>query len=263
MHFLVSLLQNFLDWVISKKPFLPHILNERHRIPIIAHRGAHEQEGFKENTLEAFKWCVDHDIWGIEMDIRWTCDDIPIILHDPNCGRHFDYPDLFVDEVHFDELRKLVPDIPSFAEVLDLCEGKVHLMLELKTPLTHRQNQILAAHLESSKPVRDYHLLSLDPTIFATVRFAPKECFLPVAELNTTFISNLSAQYGWGGLCGYYLFLNDHKVEQHHHLRQKVGVGFINYPSTLVQSLEKGVDWIFTDRVVTLSEFVKHLPRRK
>lgn len=263
MSFFLRLLQNTLDWFVSKKPFLPNALIDRSRIPMVAHRGAHEAGQFTENTLAAFAWCVENKVWGIEMDVRWTLDDIPVILHDPDCGRVFSRSDVIVEDVTYEKLRSEVPEVPSLADVLEICELKVHLMLEIKTPLSERQNQIMSAHLEGLNPVRDYHLLSLDPTLFTTVQFAPKECFLPVAETNTNFISDLSAQYGWGGLCGYYLFLNDHKVEQHHHLRQKVGVGFINYPSTLAQELEKGADYIFTDRVISLTQFVKNLPRKK
>ena len=67
---------------------------------LIAHRGDHDQfiagaeearlETYcRENTLDAFERCRAAGVFGIECDIQWSCDSVPMIIHDPDAGRVF------------------------------------------------------------------------------------------------------------------------------------------------------------------------------
>ncbi|MFN2166628.1 MAG: glycerophosphodiester phosphodiesterase, partial [Anaerolineae bacterium] len=49
------------------------------RCKIIAHRGQHDNRGVPENTLAAFKAARSCGVWGIELDIRWTRDLVPVV----------------------------------------------------------------------------------------------------------------------------------------------------------------------------------------
>ena len=59
---------------------------------VIAHRGAHDSTRIIENTLPAFTTASAAGVWGVECDIRWTADLVPVIHHDPTCQRLFGYP---------------------------------------------------------------------------------------------------------------------------------------------------------------------------
>jgi len=101
-----------------------------------AHRGLYNnQSKAPENSLSAFKLAIDN-IYGIELDVRLTKDNIPIVFHDASlkraCGLDKD-----VRDVTFSELEKLNifdsdEKIPLFKEVMNLIDGKVPVIIELK-----------------------------------------------------------------------------------------------------------------------------------
>ncbi len=100
---------------------------------IIGHRGQHDgNRAIKENTLAAFQACVDADVWGIEMDIQWTRNGEPVILHDKHGLRVFNDASIHPGNMTLRELRRKCPDIPSLEQVIEQFGGKIHLMLELK-----------------------------------------------------------------------------------------------------------------------------------
>ena len=56
---------------------------------IISHRGEHDNVQVLENTLQAFARARESGVWGVECDIRWTADQVPVIHHDPGGSRLF------------------------------------------------------------------------------------------------------------------------------------------------------------------------------
>lgn len=115
-----------------------------------AHRGLHKESHIApENSMEAFRLAVEKD-YGIELDVRLSKDNIPVVFHDNNlkrlCGIEKD-----VDELTFDELRELRlydsnEKIPHFKEVLDLVNGKVPIIVEIKA----KSNNSLLCSIVSS-----------------------------------------------------------------------------------------------------------------
>ena len=131
---------------------------------VVAHRGAHGP-GRPENTLPAFDAALACGAWGIEFDLRWTRDGVPVVVHDPDLARVFGL-DVAVGRTAAAELQRLCPQVPTLAEVLARYGGRAHLMVELKAeplPEPGRRNRILGELFAGLAPVRDYHLLSLSP----------------------------------------------------------------------------------------------------
>lgn len=99
-----------------------------------AHRGLHG-DGAAENTMTAFERACAAG-FGIELDVQLSRDGELVVFHDDTLKRLTDDPRR-VDEVDFHELKSLIlPDggrIPSFSEVLQLVNGRVPLLVELKT----------------------------------------------------------------------------------------------------------------------------------
>lgn len=101
-----------------------------------AHRGLYDNEhGIPENSIAAFRRAVDKG-YGIELDVHLTADNQLVVFHDDTltrmCGMNkkissFLYSDLM-------QLRLLGTEegIPLFKDVLDLIDGKVPLIIELK-----------------------------------------------------------------------------------------------------------------------------------
>jgi glycerophosphoryl diester phosphodiesterase len=221
---------------------------------IISHRGENDNRQIFENTLPAFEAARAAGVWAIECDIRWTRDLVPIIHHDPGCERLFRDP-ARIAGLEFAELRERFPLIPSLQEVITEYGGNTHLMLEIKAehyPAPERQKAVLQATLSSLVPGKDYHILLLDPALSARVDFLPTSVCYLVAELNVARLSRYALENGFGGLTGHYLMLNRNVQKRHLAAGQRIGTGFIHSRNALFRELNRGVEWIFSNRAVKL-----------
>ncbi len=232
------------------------------RCKLISHRGEHDNRDTRENTLAAFERAQAAGVWGIECDIRWTADLVPVICHDPGPRRVFGEPGT-VRSLTYDQLHARVPEIPRLEEVIQRFGGTTHLMLELKAepwPEPDRQRDILRSLLASLRPVADYHLLALDPAMFRSLDFLPNACFFPVAETNVQTISEQALAHGYAGLGGHYLLLTNALKEKHDAHGQRLGTGFPASKNCLFRELNRGIEWIFSNDAVMLQGILdRHL----
>ncbi|MFT4518016.1 MAG: glycerophosphoryl diester phosphodiesterase [Halioglobus sp.] len=223
---------------------------------IISHRGEHDNVTVMENTLEAFSAARKAGVWGIECDIRWTADLVPVICHDPGPLRVFGIEKV-VRELSFAELRSVAPLIPSLSEVIAEFGGNTHLMLEIKAeiwPDPSRQEDSLRSLLAPLIAVTHYHILALDPTLFTRVSFLPSQCFLPVSEINVRSLSRIALTQGFAGLGGHYLLLGNRLKERHAALDQRLGIGFPRSRNSLYRELNRGIEWVFSNDAVALQK---------
>lgn len=93
----------------------------------IAHRGLYN-DNIKENTIEAFDNAFNKGYEGIELDVRLTKDNVPVILHDSFLSRVFNKKGLLKDYT-YSEIKDI--GIPSLEEVLNRYSNKV-IIIELK-----------------------------------------------------------------------------------------------------------------------------------
>lgn len=99
-----------------------------------AHRGLHNGTR-AENSLSAFKAAKEAG-YGIELDVRLTSDGELVVFHDDTLERVTDREGR-VDSYTAKELSEIKlcdtgDGIPTFREVLELVDGKVPLLVELK-----------------------------------------------------------------------------------------------------------------------------------
>jgi glycerophosphoryl diester phosphodiesterase len=223
---------------------------------IIAHRGEHDNDRVIENTLPAFARARANGVWGIECDIRWTADLVPVICHDPSGERLFRNSRPLC-ELQFEEVRAQMPLIPSLAELIAEFGKNTHLMLEIKNeylPAPARQQDILRDHLAELEPGQDYHILALEAALLSRVNFVPpRYCYL-VAELDVDRLSRQCLELACGGLTGHYLLLGNTVCDRHRRAGQGIGTGFIASRSCLYRELNRGVDWIFSNDAVKLQK---------
>lgn len=99
-----------------------------------AHRGLHN-DIYPENSLAAFENALNHG-YGMELDVQLTKDGKCVIMHDFHllraCG-----VDRQVDECNYEEIKDLTLfgsdyKIPRFEEMLELINGRVPLIIEVK-----------------------------------------------------------------------------------------------------------------------------------
>ena len=228
---------------------------------IVAHRGAHQRRGALENTLSAFDAALEQGVWGIEFDIRWTRDLVPVVIHDPCLQRVFGLPHE-VCRCTLEELTALCPRVPTLADVILRYGGKLHLMAEIKAepyPEPRRQSQALSDLFSGLTPGEEFHLLAIAPDLFRRVPFAPPHACLPVARLNAAGLSRLSARAGFAGLAGHYLMVGESIIRQQHALGRRVGTGYVGSRSVLLREIRRGVDWVFTNHAVRVQQILKQV----
>ena len=103
----------------------------------IAHRGLWRSGGAPENSLAAFE-AACRASYGIELDVRLSADGEAVVFHDDTLERLTASAGL-VEEQTADELQALrllgsCEVVPMLDEVLTLVDGRVPLLVELKTP---------------------------------------------------------------------------------------------------------------------------------
>jgi glycerophosphoryl diester phosphodiesterase len=224
---------------------------------IVAHRG-YCAVGVKENTLESFRAAVAHGAWALEFDLRWTTDHLPMVHHDKTALRVFN-EDIAIDSLSFPECRKRFSLIPTFEELVAEFGGKVHLMIEIKDPVSGNQRRIdsIAKALKNLEPVRDYHLMSLNLDSLLECKFVPPKAWLPIAEFNVARMSQIAIEKNMAGLTGQYVLLDNETIRRHHDVGQKIGTGFIASRSVFNREVRRDVDWIFTNHAANIQAWAK------
>ncbi len=99
-----------------------------------AHRGLWSEDGFAENSLGAFNAASELG-YGIELDVRPSSDNVPVVFHDPLLDRLTQETGL-VSERSAGELTTISLSnggpIPSLNTVLKTVAGAVPVLIELK-----------------------------------------------------------------------------------------------------------------------------------
>jgi len=228
---------------------------------VISHRGEHDNRRVFENTMAAFLRAAEAGCWGIELDVRWTRDLQPVVMHDDNLKRVFGI-DLAVAQVDLQELRQRCPQVPTLAQVVERFGGRQHLMVELKRDRRgdyDTRGARLREILCTLEPARDYHFLALQVTQFEMAEFCGPRACLPVAEFNIAGFSRLALERGYAGVCGHYLLLGAKRIRRHHARGQRVGTGFAASRYALYREINRGVDWVFTDHAAQLASIRRQL----
>lgn len=214
---------------------------------LVAHRGGYDH-GFKENTLKAFSACQSQGLWGLEFDVRWSKDEVPLVHHDSHGGRVFGQPELILAEQSFPIIRRACSEIPTLEEVIQTQAPQMHLMIELKEDLNPSRILGLVDLLSQLEPVRDFHFLSLVPERLVPLKkHFPKQCLVGVALMNTREVVKGSLGSGLGGVSGHFLLLDSGVQQRLQAQGLKVGTGFVTSKNSLYREVNRGADWIFTD----------------
>ena len=135
----------------------------------------------------------------------------------------------------------------------------MHLMVEAKEeyyPQPEKQSRILKVLFNQLKPRKDFHLLSLAPDILELVTFLDNSAKILVAFFNVKTLSNISLNQNYAGLGGHYLLLHRKLVEQHLDIGQNIGVGYPSSKNNLFREINRGVEWIFCNDAVGLSNIL-------
>ncbi len=247
MGWVADLSMKTVDTVCARIPYPPADRARLAEARIVAHRGAHHG-GIIENTWPAFEAALELGAWGVELDVRWSADGVPVVMHDASPRRLFPAVHQPIAAMRSGALVRELPQVPLLEALVARLGGRLHLMIELKEPLdTAAKRARMARLLAPLTPVVDFHILSLEPVLFEGLGFLPPQCFLPVAQWNVHALSQQALMHGWGGITGHYLRLSDTLRQRHQAMGQALGTGFIRSENLLHREIGRGVDWVFTD----------------
>ncbi len=137
----------------------PHSQKFKHKK--YTHRGLHTQnQSVKENSLDAFKKSIEKG-YGIELDVQLSKDFEVVVYHDFNLLR-LDKQDIKIFDLNQSDLSQY--HIPTLQEVLDLVDGQVELIIELKAD--KNRNKLSELVLSILKDYQGpYSIESFDPRI--------------------------------------------------------------------------------------------------
>lgn len=183
-----------------------------YKIRLFAHRGLFDNhEGIPENSLAAFRRAADYG-YGIELDVRLTKDNVPILMHDAKTDRMVRdergdrviglTTDYTLEQMKRFHLLDTEEPVPTLAEALELINGKVPVIVEIKSedmdpsmPVCEYANQVLSNYkgqylVESFNPfaVAWYHKNRPD-----VIRGQLSEAFLKDPKYRT--VAYFSVQY--------------------------------------------------------------------
>ena len=221
---------------------------------IVAHRGcwSHKRSVF-ENTMEAFEEALNIGVWGIEFDVQWTLDNVPVVIHDPHTARIPGCARVEVGQTPSQELHSLCTLVPKVEDVIRSYGKRLHLMIELKheTVSTAGMRE-LPAMLDGLEPVEDFHLMALEPETLALASMFPAECRLLIATTDTRKKFQQTLEHEVGGLTGHYLLLTKRMRRELNQRHLKWGTGFVDSPNLLAREFRSGAQWIFTNSAPAL-----------
>lgn len=249
------------DGIFARMPQQPPSKKRLGEITIYSHRGEHDNRNVVENSMVAFERALTAGVGGIEFDIRWTKDLIPVVFHDEDLKRIFNAPEK-VATLTLAQLQRDFPEIPCLEEVIAVFGGRLHLMIELKIehfPDPKRQRDCLVSALNALDAGRDFNLISFSPQLFELFHGFPAKTYLPIARANAGPMSKLSLDEKFGGLTGHYLFVNRAMIERHQSAFQKIGTGFVHSRNCLFREINRGVDWIFSNHAGWLQNLVNEM----
>ncbi|MEZ4872875.1 MAG: glycerophosphodiester phosphodiesterase [Bdellovibrionales bacterium] len=227
------------------------------RTQIIAHRGDHLN--YTENSLQALDSCVKHGIFGVEIDIQWTKDLVPIIFHDPSTKRVFPQnADVYLKDLNYSEISLLFPSIPTLDEVVAKFANRLHLMFEIKPQdwMDDSQKQtaksILQEKLSPMTVGKNFHFLF----------FREAECSLLIpefiqhsfliAELNMYAQLNRVVERDMKGLCCHYALVTPKLRKQVYLQKKQLGVGYPGSKNAYYRECRLGTDFVFTNDALQL-----------
>ncbi len=201
---------------------------------VIAHRGASWEE--PGNTLRAFRQAIELGADHVELDVRATRDGVLIAAHDPV-------------RVPFGVLRERSPDVPTLAEVLEECVGRIGIVVDIKR---HDVIERTLALLREYEVDEDKTIVaSFSPHAIATTRRL-RPALRTIQHLGRASM-RASAEHAWG--VGFIdRQATSHAIRGARKLGLASTVYTVNDPVRMRALIETGVTGIFTDRPDVLRE---------
>jgi glycerophosphoryl diester phosphodiesterase len=220
---------------------------------IIAHRGFSGR--YPENTLAAVRAALDLGVDSVEIDVQETRDGEMIVFHDYRLYRICRVRGRVRDKT-LAEIRRLNREVPTLAEVLQMCSGKACVLIEIKGADPGKVAAVIVKHCMK----REVIVFSLSiPRLKVFVEAAPHIArFGLIARNLKSRISGLKSSASVSGVGLSRRLVTSPRVVQDIHRRGwKVFVWTVNREAEMEKLARWGVDGLITnypDRAFKLRE---------
>jgi glycerophosphoryl diester phosphodiesterase len=225
---------------------------DRRPVQVTAHRG--NARAAPENTLSAMRKAIESGADYAEMDVQLTADGKVVLLHDRDLKRVAGVARR-LDEMSYDEVRELDVGswfdpafagerVPTLAEVIALCRGKIRLNIELK---------FFGVDLRLARAVADI-LREQDFESDCLVTSLNYEALLEAKRHNPRLRTGLTVAHALGDVSRLEVqalsvradFLSDEVLRAAHGLGREVHVWTVNDARQMIRLMKRGVDNIIT-----------------
>ena len=228
------------------------------RARIVSHRGERSKpsashSGALENTYAAFDPLIGR-VWGLECDIRFSRDGVPMVFHDADLRRIFNCHERLSD-LSAAQLAQRFPLIPRLDDFAQRYGGKIHLMMEFKAehrPDPDQQIAALSQALQHLQPAQDFHFMALQRDTLDWLRQRWQQALVAIARSNVAEMSEYALQHRLAGMTGHYALLHKPRVSQHIQADQWVGLGFPESRHCLRYTLAQGAQYIFSNQALAM-----------
>lgn len=201
MYFLLAVVLLLIFYLFLIFPsFRKHPDREIFKNSFFAHRGLYS-DFIPENSLSAFSNAVEKG-YGIELDIHITRDGEIVVFHDETllrmCGVDLKLEELTLNEIKQYKLLKTDEIIPTFKEVLELVDGRVPLIVELKSMKVNNDLLCKTANKILSDYKGKYCVESFNPFAISWYKKNRKDIFRGQLAQNTRnkqFIAKISSAF--------------------------------------------------------------------
>lgn len=145
-------------------------------VPAVAHRGGTEK--YVENTRNAFRDAQNKTVTTWETDVRFTADNVPVVMHDETVDRTTDGAGAIADLTYAQVAALRTSDgqpVPTLAELLnDAAVDGTTVLVEPKTDPTPAQWTALLADFDAYQMRTNVILISFDgPLLLKARQVAP------------------------------------------------------------------------------------------
>jgi glycerophosphoryl diester phosphodiesterase len=173
--------------------------------PPVAHRG--DSERAPENTLPAYRKALRAGVWRLELDVRFTADNVPVLMHDATVGRTTDGSGR-VAAMPLSQVRQLDAGswfshdyagvrVPTLYQVLKYGRSRgAYFLVELKPRPTRQQMDNFLNRLRWLGMLQRVQVTSFDEQTILDVQAAQPGLRTALIDINTYRSPESVLQYG-------------------------------------------------------------------
>lgn len=234
---------------------------------VIAHRGASAYA--PENSLVACGLAIDMGADVVEVDVQLSADRKVICFHDARLDRLTSASGQ-VSKMTFKELRQLrlggetsEERIPLLEEVIEICRGKVRLLIEIKSrggspvELVRQVAEVLRrSGAESFSVLASFDRIALEHA----ASLVPK---VPLALIINRFHSPGVIAEPWPLLAVHEAIVDRNLVDTVHQAGKRIFVWTVDDESRMATFVRLGVDGVVTNRPDRLLDLLTRLEKHK